>query len=263
MNTVLAHSTRLAYEFIGEGEPAVVVIPQWFLSSRSMRVSPLVRALERKHRLLLYDRRGTGGSDKPGPPYTNGRDSRDLAGMFEELGLDGVVMLGLGVRGSQVAMHFAGHFPQKVRALVCIGGTPRWGAGPEWPYGIGEEAWRRAFGTLSAAGDSPPIATEDAAVAEAMREDWRDAGPEAALDILARSREEDLRTFLPKVTPPALVVHLKGDTLVPFEAARWLAESLPNGVLEVFDAPREIPLRAHEELAEHIEEFLHLLGERS
>ena len=53
-----------------------------------------------------------------------------------------------------------------------------------------------------------------------------------------------------------LVLHLKGDGLVPFDAARWLAESLPNGTLEVFDAPREIPMRAHEELASHIEEWL-------
>jgi pimeloyl-ACP methyl ester carboxylesterase len=74
------------------------------------------------------------------------------------------------------------------------------------------------------------------------------------------TRDEDLRHFLPKVTPPTLIVHLKDDRLVPFEAAQWLAESLPHGVLEVFDAPREIPFRAHEELAEHIEEFLRTVG---
>jgi pimeloyl-ACP methyl ester carboxylesterase len=76
------------------------------------------------------------------------------------------------------------------------------------------------------------------------------------MDILERTLDEDLRHFLPKVTPPTLVVHLRGDALVPFEAARWLAESLPHGTLEVFDAPRSIPMHAHEELAAHIEEFL-------
>jgi pimeloyl-ACP methyl ester carboxylesterase len=90
----------------------------------------------------------------------------------------------------------------------------------------------------------------------AMEQDWEASGPEAARDILLKTRDEDLRPFLPKVTPPALVIHMKGDRIVPFEAARWLAESLPNGVLEEFDAPREIPFRGHAELAEHIEEFL-------
>ncbi|MFN2613239.1 MAG: alpha/beta fold hydrolase, partial [Actinomycetota bacterium] len=228
----------------------LLLIPQWFLSSRSMRASALVRKLAERHSMLLYDRRGTGESDKPGPPYSLGRDSRDLGGLIEALGLEEVVLIGHGVRGSQVALWYAGHFPDKVRAAVCIGGTPRWNAGPEWPYGLSEEAWARAFGTLEASDAEPPGASI------AMKQDWQAAGRDAALDILRRTRDEDLRPILSKVTPPVLVVHLRGDTLVPFEAAQWLAESVPHGTLEVFDAPREIPMRAHEELARHIEEFL-------
>lgn len=250
MERVKAHDIELAYEFIGDGSPTIVVVAQWFLSSASMRASALVRALATKHRVLLYDRRGTGASDKPGAPYSTGRDSRDLAGMFETLGLSDVVMLGHGVRGSTVAMHFAGHFPATVRAVVCIGGTPRWGAGPEWPYGIDDARWDAAFGALRTSDAPPPGASF------AMTADWEACGREAAMDILERTRDEDLRPFLPKVTPPTLVLHLRGDALVPFEAARWLAESLPNGTLEVFDAPRTIPLAAHEELAAHIEEFI-------
>jgi pimeloyl-ACP methyl ester carboxylesterase len=254
MQRVRSHDTELAYDFIGEGQPTIVVVPQWFLSSRSMRASALVRALSQKHRVLVYDRRGTGESDKPGPPYSTGRDSRDLAGMFEALGLNGAVMLGHGVRGSIVAMHFAGHFPALVKAVVCIGGTPRWGAGPEWPYGLSDAAWEAAFGAIEDSDLPPPGASI------AIEADWAACGRDAALDILRRTRDEDLRPFLPKVTPPTLVLHLKGDELVPFEAARWLAESLPNGTLEEFDAPRTVPLAAHEELAAHIEEFLTTAG---
>jgi pimeloyl-ACP methyl ester carboxylesterase len=53
-----------------------------------------------------------------------------------------------------------------------------------------------------------------------------------------------------------LVIHLSGDPLVPFEAARWLAESLPAGTLELFDAGRDVPFTAPEEVAGHIETFL-------
>src|SRR5438094_8159347 len=221
MEQVRAHNIGLAYDFVGDGDPTVVVVPQWFLSSRSMRASALVRRLAQRHRVLLYDRRGTGASDKPGPPYTTARDSRDLGAMVETLGLRDFVVLGMGIRGSQVALHFTGHFPQLVRAVVCIGGTPRLAAGPEWPYGIGEVAWERAFGDLEGS-DAPPTGASFA-----MREDWTAAGKEAAVDILAHTRDEDLRPFLRKITPPALVIHLSGDPLVPFEAARWLAESLP------------------------------------
>jgi non-heme chloroperoxidase len=250
LERVRVHAIALAYETLGAGEPAIVVVPQWFLSSRSMRASALVRRLAATHRVVLYDRRGTGASDKPGPPYTTARDSRDLVGLLEALGLSDVVLLGMGIRGSQVALHAAGHVPRRIRAVVCVGGTPRIAAGPEWPYGVSEAAWRRAFGDLEAT-DEPP---RGASIA--MREDWEAAGREAAIDILRHTREEDLRPFLRKVTVPVLVLHLAGDPLVPFEAARWLAESLPRGTLELFDAGRGVPLDAPAELAGHVEAFL-------
>jgi pimeloyl-[acyl-carrier protein] methyl ester esterase len=251
-----AHQIELFYEWLGEGSPPAVVVPQWFLSSRSMRASALVRRLSGRHRVLIYDRRGTGTSDKPGPPYTTARDSRDLGALLDTLEVDDVVAIGMGVRGSQVALHWAGHFPQRVRAVVCIGGTPRWSAGPEWPYGISDAGWQRAFGALEDRSDDEP----PPGASIAMREDWNAAGRAAALDILERTREEDLRPFLRKIAAPTLVVHLKGDELVPFEAVRWLAESLPAGTLEVFEAGRQVPLHAPEELAEHIEEFIRVAG---
>ena len=250
MERLKAHNIEIAYDVLGEGDPAFIAVPQWFLSSRSMRASALVRRISEKHRVLVYDRRGTGESEKPGPPYTTARDSRDLGAMVESLGLSDVVVLGMGIRGSHVALHFTGHFPQLVRALVCVGGTPRLASGPEWPYGVGEGAWEKAFGDLETRDDPPPGASI------AMREDWTAAGRETAIDILSHTREEDLRPFLRKITPPTLVIHLSGDPLVPFEAARWLAESLPNGTLELFDAGREVPFNAPGELAEHIDTFL-------
>jgi pimeloyl-ACP methyl ester carboxylesterase len=250
MDRIRTHNIELSYAFVGEGDPTFLVIPQWFLSSRSMRASALVRRVAEHHRVLLYDRRGTGSSDKPGPPYTTARDSRDLGAMVDALELRDLVVLGMGIRGSQVALHFSGHFPQLVRAVVCIGGTPRLAAGPEWPYGITDAAWQRAFGDLESR-DEPPTGASIA-----MREDWAAAGKDAAIDILTHTRDEDLRAFLPKITPPALVIHLSGDPLVPFEAARWLAESLPAGTLELFEAGRQVPFTAPEEVADHIDAFL-------
>ena len=256
-----ASGIALGWQELGAGEPTIVAVAQWFLSSRSAAASPFVHALARRHRVVLYDRRGTGASDKPGPPYTSARDAKDLAGLADAVGLEGFALVGLGVRGSQVALTYAGHFPERVRCLVCIGGTPKWSASPEWPYGIAAGTFHTAF---AATPPDPAVAPgepgDDATLAAAMRADWVDAGVAAANDMLHRTLDEDLRPFLRRVTPPTLVVHLRGDVLVSFEAARWLAESLPAGHLEVFESPRGVPLRAPEELAGHIEEFLTLVS---
>jgi pimeloyl-ACP methyl ester carboxylesterase len=254
MNRVTANGISIAWRETGRGEPPIVVVPQWFLSSRSMVASPLVGMLAKQHRMILYDRRGTGDSDKPGPPYTSARDAKDLVSFLDAIAVEDAVLLGTGVRGSQVALIVAGHIPSRVRALVCIGGTPKWSASAEWPYGIQSGTFHKAF---APAGDEPPgVVPDDPELAEAMREDWRASGADAAMDILHRTLDDDLRPFLRNVTPAALVIHLRGDALVSFDAARWLAESLPAGHLEEFDAARSVPLRAPEALAEHIEEFL-------
>lgn len=234
-------------------------MPQWFLSSRSLTASPLIRALERSHRLVLYDRRGTGESGKPGPPYSTARDAKDLAGLVDATVSGRVALLGLGVRGTHVALTYAGHFPDRVLAAICIGGTPKWAASPEWPYGIPAGTFHTAFAATAPDPDvAPGEPADDPDLAAAMRADWHAAGIAAANDILHRTLDEDLRPFLRRITCPTLVVHLRGDALVSFEAARWLAESLPAGHLEVFESDRAIPLRAPEELASHIEEFVAL-----
>lgn len=259
MPRIRSGSVELKWEETGAGSPSVVVVPQWFLSSATMRVSPLVRALAERHRVVLYDRRGTGESDKPGPPYTTARDAADLAGLLEAVPLTGVVLLGLGVRGSQVALGCAAQAADRVHALVCIGGTPKWSASAEWPYGIQAGTFHKAFAAV--AGEEPPgPLPADPALASAISDDWGTTGSEAATDMLNHTLDEDLRPSLHRVTSPALVIHLKQDRFVSFEAARWLAESLRTAELEVFDAGRDVPMSAPVELAEHIDEFLSVVA---
>jgi pimeloyl-ACP methyl ester carboxylesterase len=249
------NDVEIAWTQLGSGDPPIVVVPQWFLSSRSAAVSPLVTMLAERHRLILYDRRGTGASSKPGPPYNAARDARDLVALLGEIESSRVVLLGLGVRGTHVALHVAGQIPDRIHAVVCIGGTPKWAASAEWPYGIQAGTFHKAFEIGAGAAEPPGLPPDDPVLAGAMREDWSAAAPHA-IDILNHTLDEDLRPFLSRVVSPTLIVHLRGDPLVQFEAARWLAESLPGGQLEVFDAGRDVPLRAPEELAKHIEEFV-------
>ncbi len=251
-------SIRLSWSERGSGSPPVVVVPQWFLSSATVSVSPLVGALASRHRVVCYDRRGTGASGKPGPPYTTATDAKDLVALLDAIPLEPAVLLGLGVRGSQVALTAAAHAPDHVHAVVCIGGTPKWAASAEWPYGIAAGTWHKAF-TVPPDG-APAFAGADAATAEAMRADWETTGADAAMDMLNRTLDEDLRPILSRVASPALVIHLREDRMVSFEAARWLAESLRRGQLEVFDATRAVPMSAPIELAEHIDEFLSVVG---
>ena len=185
--------------------------------------------LAEQHRVLLYDRRGTGSSEKPGPPYTTARDSRDLGAMMDALELRDVVVLGMGIRGPRWRCTSPVTSRTSSRAVVLRRGDaaarrrPRVAVRPEEARGPRRSA-------ISRRATIPPPARRSRCAR--MGRDGR----EAAIDILSHTRDEDLRPFLPKVTPPTLVIQLSGDPLVPFEAARWLAESLPNGALELFEA---------------------------
>lgn len=152
--------------------------------------------------------------------------------------------------GSLIALDLARHHPERVARLILIGSTPcfvtRGGDAP-WPHGLDAAtvaAFNASFATDPAGTQKKFIALQSLGdahrrtVATSLAAALADTGPERApglscgLELLANT---DLRTFVPEVRQPTLLIHGAGDALMPFAAAEWLARQLPAARLTAFD----------------------------
>lgn len=155
--------------------------------------------------------------------------------------------------GGQLALGWALRYPQQVARLVLLAATPRFVSAPDWPHGMdaatlagfaGElsadpAATLRRFLLLETQGD-----TEARGVARRL-EAALVARPAADVEVLARTldwlRNTDLRTALPEIQQPALVLHGDRDRITPLAAGEYLARHLPHAQLEMFRGAAHAP----------------------
>ena len=242
----------IAYQVIGDGPFDLVYVPG-FVSHIELRwtVPLFARGLEQLaafSRLLLFDKRGTGMSDRvAGAPTLEARMD-DLRAVMDAVGSRRAALFGV-AEGAPMSLLFAATYPERTAALVLRGGFPRTMWAQDYPWGLTEEQYRRnveaadlrLYGTRAEAEADvrllPGWEQEDAAaIVDYLR--WS-ASP-GALEALARmNREIDVRDVLPAIRVPTLILHGSEDTIVPAEAARWMTDRIPAARLV------EVPGAAH------------------
>lgn len=120
MDKALANGMRICYESIGEGTPIVAIAGR---DSSMHSWPPAVKAaLSRGHRLIVFDHRGTGQSDKPEAPYSIADLAKDVVGLMDALGIDKAHLLGMSM-GGMIAQEIAISSPRRVAKLVLCSTT--------------------------------------------------------------------------------------------------------------------------------------------
>jgi pimeloyl-ACP methyl ester carboxylesterase len=230
----------IAYQVVGDGPFDVVYVPG-FVSHVELRwnVPSFARGLEQLasfSRLILFDKRGTGMSDRvSGAPTLEARMD-DLRAVMDAVGSRRAAIFGV-AEGAPMSLLFAATYPERVAALVLRSGFPRTMWAPDYAWGRSEEQYRRDVERgLSLYG-------QRAEAEEAVRSlaEWDDADIPAIVDYLRWSaspgalaalstmnREIDVRTVLPAIRVPTLVLHGSEDSVVPAEAAQWMASRIPG-----------------------------------
>jgi pimeloyl-ACP methyl ester carboxylesterase len=119
METVKSNGVALATRVWPGGEPTVVAVHG--LTANHICWYPLAGMLAPQHRVIAYDLRGRGDSEKPETGYSLAEHARDLAGLLDHYGLRRAVIMGHSL-GAHIAVWFATHYPDRVDRLVLVDG---------------------------------------------------------------------------------------------------------------------------------------------
>ncbi|MBD0274260.1 MAG: alpha/beta fold hydrolase, partial [Acetobacteraceae bacterium] len=245
----------LAAASIGEGPETLVKTANWLTHLehhwRSPFWSHLLGHLARGRRLVRYDARGSGLSDRGVSDISFGAFLGDVETMVERSGLERFSLFGPS-QGAAVAAAYAALHPERVSRLVLLGayaqGRNRRGSEEERDMarafaalirrGWGDEhsAFMRAYYSLYFPGAAPE---QLRGWAEMQR---RSATPEDAMRIRLACDDIDVLDLLPRVRAPTLVLHCRGDSVAPFDQGRRLAAAIPGARFVTLESDNHVVL---------------------
>jgi pimeloyl-ACP methyl ester carboxylesterase/class 3 adenylate cyclase len=258
----------IAYQVLGDGPVDVVWEPPWIsnieLYWEEPSASHFLNRLASFSRLIMFDRRNTGSSDRSGMAPSLEEQVDDLRAVMDEVSSERAALVGASEGGSQCVM-FAATYPERVSALVLYGTNACFGWSEETPSGWTEknramllENVRKNWGTALGIEAFAPSRAED----ENFREWWArllrlGASPDAAIANLHVAFAVDVRAVLPAVRVPTLVIHRTEDRMVRVENGRYLAEKIPGARLVEVPGADHFPFVGDTEVVlDEIEEFL-------
>jgi class 3 adenylate cyclase len=236
---------HIAYQIIGDGPFDLLASPGFVSHVEMAWEHPLLAATIERFasfsRFLLYDKRGTGLSDRVSGAPTLEERMDDLRAVMDAAGSEQAAIVG-DLDAGAMAMLFAATYPQRTRALVLYGTTSKWGLAPDYPWGVPDhvtdtivELIGNHWGKGLVLSMGYPDLSKDPAMARWFaRFERNGASPGSAAELFRLNTEIDVRSILPAIKVPTLVVHRTGDPILAPEHGRYLAEHIPGArLLEV------------------------------
>ena len=224
-------AVHVAYQVVGDGPVDLIFIPSAFSHVESSWEEPAVarffRRLASFSRLVVFDKRGTGMSDRvEGVPTLDERID-DVRAVMEAVGSQRAVLFGASEGGSIAAL-FAATYPASVSALIILG-SGAVGFATEADVENLVELIDGSWGS----GNSLAFGAPSVADNEHLRE-WtgtlerRAASPGTMAALIRMNAAFDIRAALPSISTPTLVLHRTGDLLYAVEHGRYLGEHIPG-----------------------------------
>ena len=264
---------NIAYQVVGEGPLDLVYVPGWVSNVELMWDEPaLARFLGRLasfSRLILFDKRGTGLSDRVSNDRLPTLEERmdDVRAVLEEVGSNRAALFGHS-EGGNMCVFFAATYPERTTALVTLGCfAKRRDPDDDYPWApTAENRETSAAEVEQYWGHLRPEDVEYYAPSRVGDEQFvrnleqylrRAASPGAAAALLRMNSYIDMRDVLPTIQAPTLVLHRAGDHDVNVAEGRYLASRIPGArFVELPGADHWISAGNVDEIADEIEEFL-------
>ena len=232
---------NIAWQEIGSGPIDIVFVMgwvshlDWFWKDPSF--ANFLCRLASFARVILFDKRGTGLSDKVPLKELPDLETRmdDVRAVMDASGSEQAVLCGISEGGPLCAL-FSATYPNKTIALTMIGSYSRRLWAEDYPWGPTAEE-REVFLEQIRTNWGGPLGLEDRAPSKANDPDFRDwwasylrmgASPNAAVALTKMNAQIDIRPILSSIHVPTLVIHRTGDKCLQIEEGRYLAEQIPG-----------------------------------
>ena len=261
---------NIAYQVIGSGPIDLVFVMGWVSHLEYFWREPHFREFLLKlasfSRLILFDKRGTGLSDRVPNQMLPTLEQRmdDVRAVMEEVGAEKAVILGVSEGGPMSAL-FAATYPDKTLGLAMVGSYARRLQDVDYPWGptlAEREEYllqiRRSWGGPIGIEERAPTLAQD----PAFREWWATylrmgVSPGGAEALTRMNASIDVRAILPMVRVPTLVLHRTDDRCLLVEEGRYLAQLIPDAEFVELPGADHLPFAGNQEdILRPIEQFL-------
>jgi len=264
-----ANGTTIAYQVLGDGPVDLVFMLGWPTHLALMWEHPalagFLQRLASFSRLILFDRPGTGMSDRgpTGLPFEEWME--DTRTVLDAVGSERAAFFGCHL-GGRIALLFAATHPDRTTAVVTFAAHPATLADDDYPWGSTTEQREELLDLLRAgrlvAGDLlrdlAPRDFEDAPTRRWWDTYWGSAAsPRESEDEITAMGPVDIRGLLGAIRVPVLVLHRSGDRLTDVRASRYLAERLPDATYRELPGEDHLPFFGDQDtVLDMTEEFL-------
>jgi class 3 adenylate cyclase len=259
---------HIAYQVTGAGPIDLVFVPGFVSHLEHQWEHPwsahFFERLGSFSRLIRFDKRGTGLSDRLGGIDTLEQRMDDVRAVMDAVGVERAALFGVS-EGGPMSLLFAATYPERTSALVLYGSYACRSWAPDNPGGHTEEEWRAIIAAIEKGwgegGDmnlrSPSVAGDESYRQWAATYQRLAASPGAAIAIIEMNKQIDVRPILSAVRVPTLVVHRTGDRTIRVAQGRYLAEHIPGARLVELPGDDHIPWVADmDAILDEVEEFL-------
>ncbi len=254
---------RIAYQITGNGPFDVVWAPgtmshldlDWEIPQRAL----FFERFSQFCRLIRFDKRGTGLSDRPMKMATLEERTDDIRAVMDDVGIERAHIFGVSEGGSMACL-FAATYPERVNSLLVWGAQARWIASPDHPWGQTQEQHDQMIAMIDddwpsfeyITGPGAGVGKEaDPAFIESLSRYMRAAAnPSAVRAYEQMNGQIDTRPILPSIQVPTLVMNRTGDPCANVEAARDMASRIPGAKF------KEYPGNSHSMMLDDMETVL-------
>lgn len=263
-----AAGVEIAYQVIGTSGPVMIGTPGFATNIELMweepRAARFLRRLGSFCRLIHYDKRGTGMSDRQASLSSFPERVTDMSAVMDAEGVEEAFIAGISDGGTMSAF-FAATFPERTRGLVLLGSTPSWVRRDDLPWNLPLDRWRalvaawaKSWGTgaVSARLLGPTMTKDSEWMRWLARWERNSLSPAAVTRMWNVNFDVDIRAVLPAVRVPTLVIH-RVDEPLSVANARYLAEHIPGARLIELPGRDHLPwLGDQDAITDAIEEFV-------